>query len=1119
MVMLHLKEPVTMISTFAKRLLVIAGATVLCLSSVLPVSGQTAATGTISGTITDNSGAVVPNASISVINTDTGATRNITSSASGEYSSTFLQPGHYEIIATGAGFGKVDRKNLTLTVGQVLSVDVAIPPASTSTELTVTDESPLIETDKSQVAQTIGQQMVSNLPVNGRRYDNFVLLTTNVVPDGSSGLISYRGVSGLYNTNLIDGANNQQAFFSEARGRAIGSPYVFSVDSIKEFQSSVSGYSAEFGQAAGGQINAISKNGTNQMHGDLFYSLRYPALNALDPLTKYNGRTTNNATLLQPAIRQQQQFGGSVGGPIIKDKLFYFFTYDGFRRVQPLLYSSLISNATLAAYTCPSPITATQCDAAKAYVNGLSGPAPRTLKQDIFFPRIDWQANGNNHVSAEFNWQNYNLPNGYTTSATATNSSATTNGRADFHERFFIANWESVLTSSMTNALRFQWARDLEVTSANAPGPSVTISGLQAYGMPNALPRGAFPDEHRWQIADTLSKVIGRHTVKTGVDVNLIHDYLANLFQGGGVYSYAALSSQCLNPASQGVLLCNSTNRNSANAVVTGAEAAFANWVQDVYGANGGRHWSSFQQVNDPITHIGADDMWNKNVAAFVEDTWKVNNSLTVNAGVRYDLQLVPQPPVPYTTSFNGAASPLGNYYTKTIHTNYTMFQPRIGFAWSPYAGTVFRGGYGIFYGLTSNSTFYATRVENGVFQQAYSLSVATATPTTTSPTTYSYVAGAPQNIGVLFTPPGLPLTAPFAGALTPTVNGSAGLQKLSFRGQDPSFSNPYTHSMDLGVEQQLPGHVSLSISYVGTRGMRLPYFIDANLPRTNQTRTYTINNAAGVAQSTVTVPFYSSTLARPSPNDGGILVGFSGINSWYHSGAFSIRKPMSHQVEALINFTWAKTIDGSQVSGVNGTFNGTNTILDPFNLKNPGTLSEYSRSDLDMRGRFVASLVWQPTLAVANPFLRYAANGWSLSGSATEQTGLPVTAMMSSSAVTGGLEGGVTGGAVGNSPSPATGRAPQFKRNSFPGPGIRNIDMRVGRKFPIHEGINLQISAEAFNVVNKRQIISVSTLAYQYTNATTLSPYTSTPFGAPTSTSGTLYGPRQVQFTARLNF
>jgi hypothetical protein len=1099
-----------------KCLLTFVAAAILAICAAFPAFAQTAGTGTISGTVTDATGAIVPAASVVITNTDTGAARSLTTNSSGEFTSTFLQPGRYQVVVGGGSFGKVNRQNLVLTVGQVLTVDVALPAASTATEVTVTDASPLIDTLKTQVSQTVSQQMVAKLPVNGRRYDNFVLLTTNVGPDGNSGLISYRGISGLYNTNLVDGANNQQAFFSEARGRAIGAPYVFPQDSIKEFESSTSGYSAEFGQAAGGQINAISKSGTNAIHGDLFYYLRYPSLNALDPLTKFNGRQPGaNPALLQPAVHQQHQFGGSVGGPIIKDKLFYFFTYDGFRRSSPLLYSS---TASISSFTCPAPISSTQCDAAKAYLNGLSGPAPRQLKQDIFFPRVDYQINGNNHISAEFLFQNYQLPNGYTTSATATNSSASTNGRADFHQRYFISNWESVLNPTTTNAFRFQWGRDLEVTSANAPGPSVTITGVQGYGMPNALPRLAFPDEHRWQISDTVSKLVGKHNIKFGVDVNLIHEYLANLFQGGGIYSYVSLNGQCLNPANQGVTPC-----TGALAVPNAQQGAFANWVQDVYGVNGGQHYSTFTQVNDPITHIGADDFWNKDIAGFIEDNWKVSSNLNVNAGIRYDTQLVPQPPHPYTTSFNGVPSPIGNFYTSTINTNYKMIQPRLGFAWSPHNGTVVRGGYGIFYALTTNSTFYATRVENGVFQQQYSLNVTQSAGSATVPTKYTYLPGSPVNIGVLFTPPGLPLAAPFSGAVQPTVqNTGAASQKLAFRGQDPTFTNPYTHSMDLALEQEFPGHFSLTIAYVGTRGMRLPYFIDANQPRTNLTRTYSIRaSATSPVTSTITVPFYSNTLSRPSPNDNGILVGFSGINSWYHSGAFTIRKPFSHQVEALINYTWAKAIDGGQVPGQFGTFNGTDTILDPFNLKNPGSLDEYSRSDLDMRGRFVGSIVWSPKVGIANRYASFAANGWSLSGTATLQTGLPLTAGMSGNA-SGGIEGGVTGGAVGNSPSPSNGRAPQFRRNSFPSNGVRNIDARLSRDFTLHENIKLQLFVEAFNVVNRKQILSYNTTAFQYSNTTDIVPFVTSAasaFGTPSSTSSTLYGPRQMQFTAKLFF
>ena len=206
------------------RLLVLIAVAAMSVASAFPVFAQNAAVGNISGTVTDASGAALPGATVTIINNDTGATRTVTTGASGDFSSPFLQPGHYELIFTGAGFGKVDHKNLILTVGQTLSVDAALPNAATATEVTVTDSSPLIDTEKVEISQTIDQQFVNNLPVNGRRWDNFVLLTNNVVPDGNSGLISYRGISGLYNTNLVDGANNQQAFFSEARGRAIGSP-------------------------------------------------------------------------------------------------------------------------------------------------------------------------------------------------------------------------------------------------------------------------------------------------------------------------------------------------------------------------------------------------------------------------------------------------------------------------------------------------------------------------------------------------------------------------------------------------------------------------------------------------------------------------------------------------------------------------------------------------------------------------------------------------------------------------------------------------------------------------------------------------------------------------------
>src|SRR5882757_9852026 len=202
-------------STACQRLLTLAVAALFLISAGRPASAQTSGVGNITGTVTDSTGATVPNSAVVILNTDTGVTRNITTNSDGSYTASFLQPGHYEVTIGGGGFGKVDRKNLVLTVGQILTVDAALPPASASTEVTVTSESPLVDTERHEISQTVDQQLISNLPVNGRRWDNFVLSTPNVSPDGNTGLISFRGVSGLYNTNLVDGANNQQAFFSE----------------------------------------------------------------------------------------------------------------------------------------------------------------------------------------------------------------------------------------------------------------------------------------------------------------------------------------------------------------------------------------------------------------------------------------------------------------------------------------------------------------------------------------------------------------------------------------------------------------------------------------------------------------------------------------------------------------------------------------------------------------------------------------------------------------------------------------------------------------------------------------------------------------------------------------
>lgn len=1084
---------------------------------------QTAGAGAISGTITDASHSVVPGASVSVTNTDTGVVRSFSTNAEGLYLAPFLQPGHYKVAATANGFGKVQATNLTVLVGQTLTIDLSLSVQSTSATVEVSSETPLLDTERTEVSQVVDQQVIQNLPVNGRNWSDFVLLTPNVVQDGGSGLVSFHGISGLYNQNYVDGANNNQMLFSEARGRSSGAPFVYSLDSIKEFQAEASNYSAEFGQAAGGQVNAITKNGTNDLHGDLFYYLRYPSLNALDPISKWSALYNHgNPFLLTQPIHQQQEFGGSVGGPIRKDKLFFFLTSDNFRRTGRALYYetnnvSLTPAGTFSDTTnitptqCPKTISSGQCTAAINFLLGLQSAPRRFARETLIFPRVDYQLNEKNLLYANFNFANFDQTYGYAPNPTYSNTSASTNGPTSYHERFLIAHWTSTISSTAVNDLRFQWGRDLETAGANASGPSVGMSA-ETYGMPNALPRIAEPDEHRIQFTDVFSKVWGRHTLKFGGDVNVVHEIMINLFQGGGIYGYSGSATQ-----------------------------QFQNWAADAFAGQAGdtdpyagSHYNTFVQTVDainPVAKAGLDDFWMKMYDGFFEDTWKVNNKLTLDLGVRYDLQLTPNPAKPNTSSALAAK------YNTTIKNVTDRIQPRVGFSWNPQNGTIVRGGYGIFTGLNQGSTYYAMRVENGVYQINYNYSGCNASCTASN-------APALKFPNVPFQPAGPSLSQALhpSGGAAPTVTNVSGKASISFHGLSPDFVPPITHEMDLGVEQALPGKMSLSIGYVGSRALRLPVFLDGNLvgQKKSGLRSYQVTDAQG-NKTMLTVPYYLTT-DRIDPTLTSINAGFSVANSWYHSMAVTIRRPFANGLEVLVNHTWSKALDNDQVQGAFGTFYGGNPVLDPNNLR-----GEHGRSDIDMRNRFVGTILWKPTFKLGDRVTKELVDGFTFSGTATESTGFPIVASMNTpgsvlKSTPAAADGNIWGGAMSSSSgAPTTGRPPQIQRNSQPGPGVRNIDFRVTREIPIHDRISLQLIGEAFNLMNHEIISGVnttySTLVYNGTGscpatasvptgsqfAGCITPYVpssaSGAFGKPTGTNTILYGPRQLQVSAKLNF
>jgi hypothetical protein len=1049
---------------------------------------QSAGTAEIRGTITDKTGGVVPNANVVVRNVDTGAERNLTTNDLGIYLAPLLQPGRYEVNVTKQGFAQVKRENLVLEVGQTLAVDLSLPVKATQETISVTGETGLVETEKFDVSQTISQQYVDNLPLNGRRWSNFVLLTPGVSEDGTFGGISFRGISSLYNNNTVDGADNNQAFFSEARGRT-RMPYQYSLDAIKEFNVITAAYTAEYGRAAGGVVNAVTRSGGNEIHGDAFYFIRDAAFLAQDPLAKSQA-LSQGLTPIKPAERRQQ-FGGGFGGPLIKNKLFYFLDYDQQKRNFPAIVTPFTPGFFTSSEitSCVDP----NCPAVIAALKALTNvPEPRTGDNYIGLAKLDYQINSSHHLSNALNIVRWNSLNGIFTSPTTT-ATPLGNGSDNVANEFNVTTWSWIINPRVVNEARFQYGRDFESETPNASGPAFIISGAPDLGMPSFLPRAKYPEEKRFQWADNLSWVRGRHQLKFGLDINYVREDLINLFQGGGQFDYF-------------------NHRGTTDAL--------NNFAKDLRTGTT-KSYTFFNQAGDPINGSGGGFFTTTDHNFYVQDNVQVRSNLTLNLGVRYELQTMPavqgaNPLVPETAKFN---------------TDRNNFGPRVGFSWGIGGGQkqVLRGGYGIYYGRTSNSAIFTALFQNGIFQQSFFF--------------LPFFCGAPAAPNIVFPQAlGAPKFTPVFGTSGPTpTNGfssvnafvaacpNAGASAV-VTALDPHFVNPLVHQFDLAYERELPGNMSFTVSYIGSRGNRLPTFLDANLPPPDTTASYQFTDFSGKT-GLFTVPFFSGNVPRPNSNVGVILMGKSVINSWYHALVVQLRRKMTHGLSFDTNFTWAQARDNGQPAGSSGTFAGTDEPVNPFNLK-----SDYGLSDLDIRRRFIFTMYWEMPFAnwTQNDTMKRVVGGWALSSIWRVQDGQPVTAIMDSTPSCA-FDGGLTCGLVSNFGSADNGRVPFIERNSlYTMPYIFTTDLRVGRRFKITERASVEFLWEAFNLFNRTNVFGVDNDAFFLNSPTGATGNCPTPGGAtnfqgcvtprsaflsPNATSSDLYGARQMQFGARFRF
>ena len=638
---------------------------------------QSGGVAAISGTVHDPSGSVVPNAKVVISSTSQGQVRSIVTNSAGVFSAPSLIPGPgYSVSVVASGFAQNDSKDIDLQVDQNLALNITLSVGQTVTSVDVTSAAQLIDDSKADISQVVGTSEIMNLPINGRRVDSFVLNTPGVTNDATFGLLSFRGVAGN-NSFLLDGNDNTEQFYDENAGRTRIQSQI-SADAVEEFQVVSANVSAEYGRAMGGVVNTVTKSGGNDVHGSAFYFLRSTGFDAHDPFSAFN------------PTEHRIQTGGTVGGAIIKNKLFYFVSADITRRNFPFVDSQVKSGVLVGqSWTgCAAPATAAQCAAIAPLLPRFFGQIPRTAKNDLYFARIDYHLNDKNTFSASFNFLRWLSPNGIQTGLSSTTGAGITgNGDDSVAVRNGKATWTSVITNNLVNSFRYGLDTDRQADGfdqAELGGGlgylDVAVNTVQL-GPATYLPR-VEPLEVRNEFADDVSWNKGKHLIKFGFTFEHVNDNVNYLSNRYGSYTYPTVT-------------------------------AFA---EDYSGnTTGAKNWSAYTQTfGNPLV-----DYTIKDIGFYLQDQWKVNDRLTVTLGARYEHTYAPPPP---------PANPLYPLTGAPVHTGTMDLMPRIGLAYKINDKTVIRAGMGTFFARLVGGMLDDIYTGNGIYQISDSLTSSNAT-------------------------------------------------------------------------------------------------------------------------------------------------------------------------------------------------------------------------------------------------------------------------------------------------------------------------------------------------------------------------------------------------------
>jgi len=999
-------------------------ATFLMGAGLLPAQTSTA---TISGTVTDGSGAAVPGAKVEAKNIQTGIVQATAADGQGRFRVGELLVGTYEVQAAQTGFETVLRKNLTLTVGSEVVVDISLPVGQSQQTVTVESQVSRVETSSAAVSTLVERTQMEDLPLNGRNFESLIALAPGVItiPNtggpfyGKNDNYSIAGSRPLGQQILIDDTNFMGFWGHSTGSGAAGSS--LGLEAIAEFQTLTNTYTAQFG-GNGGVINASSKSGTNSFHGSAFEFLRNSAMDSRSPFDTVvlPGKTTAHV----PEYRRNQ-YGGSIGGPIKKDKAFFFVDYEGVRAAQgnsTVVTNTPDVNAHQGYLPCNVAGAAFACNSTTnlAYV----GVAPSIAPILALFPSAAASPSGSGNITEVLNnitHEDYVLARAdYTLSTkdnifvryvrdTATYFSpqsiapfveldATNNNFATIEERhIFSATLVNLAHVSFTRPTETQTQESPNIAAlvfaAGRPNGRVALTGGPTLGLNGLAPNSLKPN-HFVEGEDVIW-TRGAHTVRAGVSLERVDDNTTGVGTLGGLYTF---------PNLVGLL---TATPNQVTIPLQGQTNA----------TRGVRTWF---------------------LSPYVQDEWKYNRRLTFNLGLRYEWG---SDPTEVNNLFynvnvvNGAVAGTGyvntpNLYLKNITSR--NFAPRAGFAYDLFGDhkTSVRGGYGIFYQLLQTKD---------VVQALWG-----------SP---PFVSGTANN-------PSFPNPFVGTGPAAPLPGTGIGIY-------DGSASTPLTMQYNLNIQRDLSRGLILTLGYTGSRGMHLLLPRDYNTPQL-------INGAWGTPGPNGT----TTPNIRLDPNFSGFTMRNTVGNSNYNGLIVSLNRRFANHWQTQISYTYSKSLDnGSAGQGAEAGPNAPNYPSNPYNAA-----ADYGRSSFDRTQAARISVIYEL------PGRGMLLSGWRITGLYTRTTGTAVTPFTGFDR--SGLGGGADARpnlVPGASPNPILGGPNQYfnpaafslqplgtlgnlGRSTLSGPGYSNLDMAVFKNTPVKrvsEVFNIQLRAEFFNLPN----------------------------------------------------